>query len=145
MARPQVADTTVFIALIRAARTGRRAPAAAFRSGGLWLSAVVLAELYAGTRAPEEAHQLDRFAAHAQLGGRLLVPDVQDWTTAGHLLCRRRRSHGALRPRADLADLLIVLSAARIQGEVLTANVDHMDAWVELARRAGHDVTVKAA
>jgi predicted nucleic acid-binding protein len=145
MARPQVADTTVFIALIRAARAGRRAHAAELRSGRFWLSAVVLAALYAGTLSRAESQQLDRFAADAELGGRLLVPDVQDWTTAGRLLSRRSQATGSLRPRDHLADLLIVLSAARIHGEVVTANVDHMEAWAELARRAGHDVMVKAA
>jgi predicted nucleic acid-binding protein len=145
MARPQIADTTVWIALIRAARNGRRAPAAPLRAGGYWLSTVVLAELYAGTRSEAEAAQLHRLATEAQLGGRLLVPDVESWASAGQLLSRRRRLHGSLRPRDHLADLLIVLDAARVKGEVLTANVDHMRAWAELARRAGHDVLVKEA
>jgi hypothetical protein len=65
------------------------------------------------------------------------VPEFEDWTTAGRLINRRGRLEGTLRPRDHLADLLIVLGAARIEGEVLTANVDHMEAWAELARPRG--------
>jgi hypothetical protein len=61
------------------------------------------------------------------------------------LIARRIRLRGALRPRDHLADVLVVLAAARVRGVVLTANVQHLDAWVRLMRRAGLDVTVRTA
>ena len=63
---------------------------------------------------------------------------------AGTLLSRRARLYGAVRPRDHLADLLILLSAARIEGEVWTANIGHFEMWADLARRGGLDVTVAA-
>ena len=136
-----VADTTAFIAAIRG-----QAPdtVAAVRRGQIWLSAVVLAELYAGTRSAEEARHLDRLGREAERGDRLLVPVAQDWIAAGRLIAPRVRVHGAIRPRDHLADVLVVLAAARLGGEVLTANVHHLETWARLARRAGHDVIVRA-
>jgi predicted nucleic acid-binding protein len=140
--RPVVPDTTAFVAAIRG-----HVPQIfeAVRRGQVWLAAVVLTELYAGTRSADEGRQLDRLAADAARGDRLLVPSADDWTNAGRLIARRMRLQGALRPRDHLADVLVVLSAARVRGEVLTGNVQHLDAWARLARRAGHDVTVSAA
>ncbi|HEY7269812.1 MAG TPA: hypothetical protein VH951_08285 [Dehalococcoidia bacterium] len=73
------------------------------------------------------------------------MPLASYWRKAGRLLVRRMRIHGALRPRAHLADVLIVLLAARIQGLILTGNVRHLEAWARLARRGGLDVRVEAA
>lgn len=70
------------------------------------------------------------------------MPSSYEWTQAGALLARRVRLYGAIKPRDHLADVLILLSAARVNGEVITANRRHFDAWAELARRAGLDVTV---
>ena len=75
---------------------------------------------------------------------RLLVPTADEWVVAGTLLARRARLYGAVRPRDHLPDVLIVVSAARIGGEILTANARDFEAWAELARRAGLDVSVKA-
>jgi hypothetical protein len=40
---------------------------------------------------------------------------------------------------------LIVVSAARVAGEIVTANRRHFEAWTDLARRAGLDVWVGAS
>jgi predicted nucleic acid-binding protein len=110
----------------------------------MWLSAVVICELYAGTRSAAEATLIDQLSRDAQEADRLLVPTLEDWTRAGRLLARRVRLHGSLRPRDHLADVLIVASAGRIGGEILTSNRVHFDAWTELARRSGLDVVVRA-
>jgi predicted nucleic acid-binding protein len=142
VARPIVADTTVFVAAIR----GQRPEIfEAVRTGQVWLPVVVLAELYVGARMGAETLALNRLAEHAARGGRLLVPVTRDWIDAGRLIARRGRLQGALRPRDHLMDVLIVLLAARIGGEVLTANVQHFQAWAHLARRGDLDVTVRAA
>ena len=139
MARPLVPDTTAFVEAIR--RSDERF-FALVQQQRVWLSAVVAGELYAGTRSPAEARLLDRLVRAAAAAQRLIVPTAEDWTHAGRLIARRARLRGALRPRDHLADVLIVVSAARLGGEVLTANRAHFDAWATLARRGGLDVTV---
>ena len=116
---------------------------AAYR-GHIWLSAVVACELYSGTRSPTEASQLDRLLRGAGRAQRVLVPTGEDWTRTGQLLARRIRLHGSLRPRDHLADALIVASAGRIGGEILTSNRAHFEIWADLARRSGLDVVVRA-
>jgi hypothetical protein len=64
---------------------------------------------------------------------------------AGTLVARRVRLAGALLPRDHLADVLIIVSAARVGGEIQTANRQYFQAWVRLARRAGLDVTLAPA
>ena len=143
MARPNVPDTS---ALLEAIRRRERWPALlrALQSGQIWLSSVVLAELYAGTRSPEDRLILDRIAAAMRRVDRLLTPDDDDWTRAGQLIARQVRLHGALRPRDHLADVLILISAARIRGVVITANLRHFEAWERVAVAAGLDVMVRS-
>jgi len=139
VARPLVVDTTGFVAAIRQAS----APFfEAVLSGRIWLSAIVACELYAGARSAQESRLLDRLVRGAIARERFLAPVGDDWIMAGRLLARRVRLQGALQPRDHLADVLIVVSAARIEGEIATANRGHFEAWAKMARRAGLDVIV---
>ncbi len=142
MPRPLVPDTTALIAAIRNPRSGLLD---LIIRGQVWLSSVVACELYAGTRSQEERHLLDRLVRGATRAERLLVPTLEDWTQAGTLIARRIRLEGAMRPRDHLADVLIVVSAARLGGEVQSANRRHFEAWTELAQRAGFDVVLAPA
>ncbi|MBI4321887.1 MAG: PIN domain-containing protein [Chloroflexi bacterium] len=137
--RPEVPDTS---ALIRVLRDESTWPSfyRAIASGRLWLSSVVVAELYAGTRSREDARLLDRVVGAMNRVDRLLTPTAGEWSTAGRLIARYVRLYGKLRPRDHLADVLIVVSAARLGGSVTTANVRHSEAWTGLARDAGLDV-----
>jgi predicted nucleic acid-binding protein len=85
---------------------------------------------------------LDRFVAVMDRLGRVLTPTSDEWRTAGRLLARKVRLSGPLRPRDHLADVLILVSAARVGGTVLTTNVRHFQMWAELATAGGLDVTV---
>jgi predicted nucleic acid-binding protein len=138
VARPPVPDTTAFIETIRHPTR----LSAATHPGDVWLSGVVACELYAGTRSPGDRQAVDRLVRRARNADTILIPTLDEWLTAGTLLSRRTRLYGAARPKDHLADLLILLSAARIKGEVWTANIGHFEAWADLARRAGLDVTV---
>jgi predicted nucleic acid-binding protein len=144
MARPEVPDTS---ALLDAIRRPERWPALlrSLQSGQIWLSSVVLAELYAGTRSPEDRLILDRIATAMRRVDRLLTPDDGDWIRAGRLIARQVRLHGALRPRDHLADVLILITAARLRGVVVTANLRHFEAWRRLALAAGLDVMVRSS
>jgi predicted nucleic acid-binding protein len=123
-------------------RPGRGSTFEVVQRGQAWLSAVVVAELYAGSRSAAERFEIQHLVHGAGVANRLLVPTQNDWIRAGTLVARRVRLFGSMRVRDHLADVLILLAAAHINGEVLTANVRHFEAWARLARRAGLDVTV---
>jgi predicted nucleic acid-binding protein len=141
VARPEVLDTTVWLAVLR---QPERWPALerSLRSGRAWLSSVVVAELYAGTRSPEDTHLLDRIVAAMARVQHVLTPTAADWARAGRLIARRVRLHGELRPRDHLADVLILVSAARLGGTVVTANLQPFEAWARIATSSGLDVTI---
>ena len=141
MVRPLVPDTTAFVEAIR---QGRQSFFEAVLRGQVWISAVVACELYAGTRSQREARLVDQLVGGAASRQRLLVPTMEDWARAGQLLGRRARLEGALHPRDHLADVLIVVSAGRLGGEIMTANRGHFERWTELARRGGLDVVLHA-
>ena len=144
MTRPSVPDTS---ALLEAIRRPERWPALlrALQSGQILLSSVALAELYAGTRSQDDRLILDRISAAMRRVDRLLTPDDDDWTRAGRLIARQVRLHGSVRPRDHLANVLILISTARIRGVVITANLRHFEAWRRLALAAGLDVMVRSS
>lgn len=141
MARPEVLDTSTVIHVIRepAAWEGFYS---ALVSGRTWLTAVTIAELFAGTRSREDALIVERMGASLQGGGRLLTPSALEWVRAGQMLARYVRLHGPLRPGDHLADVLILVTAARIGATVVTLNVRHFDMWGRQAQASGLDVTV---
>lgn len=141
MARAEVPDTNVIIQIISEPKSWPRFEFA-LRSGQVWLSSVVLAELCAGTRSREDALLIDRLAVIAKRIDRVLTPTDDDWAQAGRLIARRIRLQGNLRPRDHLADVLILLCAAQLQGTVLTMNVRHFQAWARLAAGAGLNIVV---
>lgn len=143
MARAEIPDTS---ALLDVLRRPERWPALerSLRSGRVWLSSVVIAELYAGTRSRGDSLLLDRIVAAMNRVERLLTPTAADWARAGRLLARRIRLEGALRPRDHLADVLILVSAARLKGVVISANRKHFQPWARLATAAGLEVAVRS-
>ena len=104
----------------------------------------MVAELYAGTRSPDDARLLDRIVAAMERVDRLLTPSSGDWARDGRLMARRIRLRGDLRPRDHLADVLILVSAARLNGVVVTENLRHFQVWARLATAAGLDVAVRS-
>lgn len=141
MPHPEIPDTSVLISIIRD-QSGWSEFQRRLASGAIWLSTVVMAELYVGTRSVDESRILDRVAASMDARDRLLTPTSADWLQAGRLIGRGIRLYGAMRPRDHLADVLIIVSAARLHGTVVTANLRHFERWAQLASNAGLDVTV---
>ncbi len=84
-------DTSVYIAAIRK----QDSSALSLRNLGpespVWLSAVVLEELYAGVSS-REAHVIRQFQRNFEKIRRVLVPNLTDWSEAGTVLSRLAES-----------------------------------------------------
>lgn len=89
----------------------------------LWLSAVVLEELYAGASGRVQ-QSLERMEREFDRMKRILVPNLGDWTEAGRVLARLAAKYGYEKiGQGRLAnDALIAMSAARMGIRVITAN-----------------------
>jgi predicted nucleic acid-binding protein len=89
----------------------------------VWLSAVVLEELYAGV-SDRDRRVIVRLERDFDRARRILVPSLGDWTQAGSLLARLGAEYGYEKiGRSRLTnDALIAMSAARQGITVLTAN-----------------------
>ena len=96
------------------------------------LTAVVAAELYAGTRDRREKRALDELCrAHRDLG-HFSSPSAETWTGAGILLRRARTTLGQLDFVRHFRDLLIALEAARASATLVTENVADFARWKSL-------------
>ena len=90
----------------------------------LWLSAVVLEELYAGAQDRRLKKLLARLESDFEKVNRLLVPLRSDWTACGQVLSLIGAKYGYEEvDRTRLTnDALIAMSAARNGFTVLTKN-----------------------
>lgn len=103
---------------------------------------MAVAELYAGTRSVEDSFLIAQMVGALRPIERVLTPTADEWARAGRLLARHVRTRCQIQPRDHLADVLIVVSAARLNGAVVTLNVRHFETWVALAAAAGMDVAL---
>lgn len=89
----------------------------------MWLSAVVLQELYAGVD-DRNRETIEHLETEFDRVSRILVPDLNDWTMAGRVLAKVAVRYGYEHiGRGRLTnDALIAMSAARVGITVITAN-----------------------
>lgn len=120
---PILFDSSVYIAALRA---GPQSAALVRRFAGsapVWLSSVVLEELYAGAskRAQRVVERLERDFGKAK---RILVPSLSDWTGAGRLLALLavKYDYEQIGQGRLTNDALIAMSARRVGITVVTAN-----------------------
>jgi predicted nucleic acid-binding protein len=100
------------------------------------LTAVVAAELYAGTRNLREKRALDELCrAHRSLG-LLSSPPATAWIEAGILLRRARSAFGQIDFVHHFRDLLIALEATREGATLVTENVRDFARWRSLLASA---------
>jgi len=100
------------------------------------LTAVVAAELYAGTRDRREKRILDDLcSAHRSLGN-FLTPPATSWIDAGILLRRARAAFGQMDVVQHFRDVLIALEAARAGATLVTENAGDFIRWRSLLRSA---------
>jgi len=121
---PVLFDSSVYIAAMRPGGDSNLLAQRWTREAPLWLSSVVLEELYAGSK-PGGRRVLEKLERDFEKAGRLLVPNLGDWTLAGKTLAAIAQKHGYEKiGRARLTnDTLIATSAARKGIRVLTINV----------------------
>ena len=120
---PVLFDSSVYISTLRVGRGGALLLQRWAQGSPLWLSSVVLQELYAGTSS-NDYRALEKLERDFERAKRILIPNLSDWTQAGKVLARLAQKYGYERiGRARLTnDALIATSAARSGITVLTAN-----------------------
>lgn len=106
------------------------------RAGRSRLSAVVLAELYAGTRSPRDKADVDIVMRTHRHLGRLVTPSDEDWAEAGQGIRHFSKLYGKVEPREHLNDVLILLSAGRVGAGLVTEDAQSFRRWARLLRRS---------
>jgi len=121
--QPALFDTSIYIAALRRGNDGVLAIRRWTADSALWLSAVVLEELYAGV-SDRDRHILERLERDFDRAKRILVPNLNDWTQAGRVLARLAAAyHYEQIGQGRLTnDALIGMSAGRLGIRVITAN-----------------------
>lgn len=110
--------------------------------GRTFLTAVVAAELYAGTRDRREKRFLDEFCRAYQLRGRFLCPSAIAWIDAGILLRRGWRTFGQMNFAHHFRDLLIALEAVQAGATLVAENVRDFDRWKRLLSSGGKTLKI---
>lgn len=112
-------------------------------AGRVWVHAVVLLELFAGTQSRTDARAVDAIRAAAARLGRLYNPVEDDFVLAGRLMSAYAGERGRIRPRDHSHDLLIAIGAARTGSVLVADNRRDMDRWARMLRgRGGLSVVV---
>jgi len=96
------------------------------------LTAVVAAELYAGTHDHREKRALDELCRAHHALGHFSSPPAEAWIDAGILLRRGRRVLGKMDFVHHFRDLLIALEAVRAGATLVTENVADFARWKSL-------------
>jgi len=120
---PVLFDTSFYIAALRAGDAAvvqlrRFSPTAP-----LWLSSIVLEELYAGVK-PRDARIVERLERDFERAERILVPNLRDWAQTGKVLSRLALKYGYERIGQSRIcnDALLAMSAARNGMTIITVN-----------------------
>ncbi len=117
-------DTSIFIPWIN---QGITHPSIKIADGIpiLYLSSIVIEEMYAGAWDTRTERLLDKLYNTFEGVGRLVTPLPFEWQRAGKILAKIGRKYGVTQQAlARLThDLLIALSARRIGAIILTANL----------------------
>jgi predicted nucleic acid-binding protein len=123
---------TVFIAAIRdPARLPALQRAATRRC---YLTAITIAELYAGARSSRQTALIDRLALLIACDQRLLAPEADEWAAAGRSIVRAIVRRGAMEPRDHHPDVLLARIADRIGAAIVTDNVSVLRDRIALGR-----------
>jgi predicted nucleic acid-binding protein len=116
-------DSSVYITALRASSESAIVLQRWVKESALWLSSVVLEELYAGASSTDR-RILEKLERDFEKANRVLIPNLSDWTFAGKILATVAQKHGYEKiGKARLTnDALIATSAARNGISVITTN-----------------------
>ncbi|MGH9560908.1 MAG: type II toxin-antitoxin system VapC family toxin [Terracidiphilus sp.] len=120
---PLLLDTSIYITALRLGSDGVAGLRRIAEGAPLWLSSVVLEELYAGVGA-RQRHIIERLERDFQRAGRILVPNLTDWTQCGKALAliAAKYDYEQIGKGRLTNDALIAMSAGRLGVTVITAN-----------------------
>jgi predicted nucleic acid-binding protein len=120
---PALFDSSIYISALRRGDDAALALRRLATDAPLWLSAVVLEELYAGA-GDSDRHVVERLERDFDRAMRLLVPNLTDWTQAGRVLARlaAKYDYEQIGQGRLTNDALIAMSAGRLGIRVITAN-----------------------
>jgi len=121
--QPVLFDASIYITALRAKDEATLSLRRIAGSEPLWLSAVVLEELYAGATA-RNRQVVERLERDFDRAGRILVPNLSDWTQTGKVLARlaAKYDYEQIGKGRLTNDALIAMSAGRMGITVVTAN-----------------------
>lgn len=115
-------DSSIYIAALRS-RNGNVLSLRRSTNGPVWMSSVVLEELYAGSTRRDQL-VVERLEKDFDRVGRILVPSLSDWTFTGTTLARiaQKYTYDVIGRGRMTNDALIAISAARKGVLLVTAN-----------------------
>jgi len=121
--QPALFDSSIYISALRRGDDAALALRRLSADAPLWLSSVVLEELYAGAGA-RDGHVVERLERDFDKAKRVLVPNLSNWTQAGRVLARlaAKYHYEQVGQGRMTNDALIAMSAARLGIKVITAN-----------------------
>ena len=121
--KPILFDTSVYITALRRGSDAILALRRSEPAATLWLSSVVLEELYAGA-GQRERTAIQRLERDFDRARRILVPNLGDWAQTGMALARLAAKYGyePIGRGRITNDALIALSTARLGIKVITSN-----------------------
>jgi predicted nucleic acid-binding protein len=121
--QPVLFDSSIYIMALRMKDDATLSLRRIAGSEPIWLSAVVLEELYAGVTA-RERHVVERLERDFDRAGRILVPNLGDWAQTGKVLARlaAKYDYEQIGKGRLTNDALTAMSAGRMGITVVTAN-----------------------
>jgi len=121
--QPVLLDSSIYVTALRMGDQSILALRRLTSDAPVWLSAVVLEELYAGA-GPRDRSAVDRLERDFERAGRIVVPNLNDWTQAGQVLAglAAKYDYESIGQGRLTNDTLIAMSAARNGVTVVTAN-----------------------
>jgi predicted nucleic acid-binding protein len=121
--QPVLFDSSIYISALRMKDDATLSLRRIADNEPVWLSAVVLEELYAGTTA-RNRHVVERLERDFDRAGRILIPNLSDWTQTGKVLARlaAKYDYEQIGKGRLTNDALMAMSAGRKGITVMTAN-----------------------
>jgi predicted nucleic acid-binding protein len=125
-------DTSIYITALRIGNDAALGLRRIAGGAAVWLSSVVLEELYAGVSL-RDRHIVERLERDFHRARRIVVPNLTDWTQTGTVLARlaARYDYEQIGKGRLTNDALIAMSAGRLGITVITANARDFEKLAE--------------